>query len=106
MASLHEKAQLLDQINTSPLLPRAVAAAATAALQVLSEDAATPEHDQRVRWAQSTLMDPQGMGRRMFVGVIANDTIAAAETTTPGSSSDNDIQFVVNSLITAFSRTV
>jgi hypothetical protein len=74
----------------------------SAAFNVLSEDAATPNHSERIAYAQQILSNPVVQAGAMLVRTLSNPTIAAAagnpvsESGTP--FSDADIDFVVASL--------
>ena len=69
-----------------------------AANDVLNESTATEQHSQRVDWARKALADPADMAERMMVQVLQNGTIQAA----PLTSTDNDVQFVINGLVNSF----
>ena len=89
---------LIDQYNLaySGIVPRRVCAACwTAAANILNEDQATENHANRVLWAKAVLQeDVNGtMVKRITIDCAQNASIAAAGE----ASTDNDIQFVVNS---------
>ena len=77
---------------------RVLMAAVAAAIAVGSEACGgtdQPTNDQhilRAAWAQRVLKDPLGEAYNLAMGVAANPAITAEST-------DNDIQFTVNSLI-------
>ena len=77
---------------------RTTAAIAKAATDVLNEDPGTANHANRLVWAGSALDNATAMAERMMWGVLSNATIQA----NGESSTDNDIQFVVNSLIDSY----
>lgn len=81
------------------LKPRVTAAVAKAAQDVLNEDPGTANHVARVAWAKAALQNAQAAAEEMMWGVVGNATIQASG----DSSTDNDIQFVVNGLINTFS---
>jgi len=85
-------------IATSNLMKMRVAAAlANAAEDIENEDPGTPNHAARLAWASAVLQDDllQEADKIMWrVGL--NPTIAAAG---EENATDNDIQFVVNSLL-------
>lgn len=80
------------------LKAKAAAAIAKAAYDVLNEDAQTAQHAERVAWAKESLTNTQQMADRMMWGMLQNASIQ----TNGNASSDNDIQFVVNSLINSY----
>ena len=92
-------ATLLQTFNlryeSANLKNRVTAAIAKAAQDILNESPATTNHTVRMAWANRSLIATQEEAERLMWGVLANSTIAAAGE----ASSDNDIQFVVNSLI-------
>ncbi len=81
------------------LKPRVTAAVAKAAADVMNEDPGTANHAARVAWAKAALQDAQAAAEEMLWGVVGNATIQASG----DASTDNDIQFVVNSLVNTFS---
>jgi len=83
------------------LKARCAAATAKAALDVLNEDPGTTNHANRLVWAKEALVNADTVAERMFWGILQNATIAAAG----DEATDNDVQFVVNSLIDTFAGT-
>jgi hypothetical protein len=77
---------------------RAEVAVTIAARDVLSEDPATDNHANRVIWAHWALANSRKASDQMMWGLVANSTVQ----TNGDSTSDNDIQFVINSLIDSF----
>ncbi|MFZ5829119.1 MAG: hypothetical protein ACOY3P_03490 [Planctomycetota bacterium] len=71
-----------------------------AAVDILNESAATEDHAQRMAWARRVLADPVGWSERAIWKVLENATIQSA----PAEATDNDVQFVVNSLVNALSK--
>ena len=71
-----------------------------AAVDVMNEDPATAEHSQRMAWARRVLDDPEGWAAKVIWKVMENAAIQAAPTT----SSDGDVQFVVNSMVNLISK--
>ena len=71
-----------------------------AAVDVMNEDPATAEHSQRMAWARRVLADPEGWAAKVIWKVLENATIQAAPTTT----TDGDVQFMVNSLVNSISK--
>lgn len=74
-------------------------AAVVAALAVASEDPGTVNHAKRATLAGRILADPVGMGSRFAFAVATNGAIDAVSIGTP--VADNDIQFMVNSIMDA-----
>ena len=69
-----------------------------AAVDVINEDSGTDNHANRITWARkvtSSNMSPVTEAERWIWKVLENATIQAAPTT----STDNDVQFVVNSIV-------
>ena len=66
-----------------------------AAKDIKLEGAGTVNHANRLIWANKVLVNPEGKAREILMRVLANTTVAAAMPT----PTDNDIQFVVNSLV-------
>jgi hypothetical protein len=96
MATLLELYNL--RYTSAGLKNRLTAAIADAAQDVLNEDAATTNHAQRVKWATAALANAPGMAESMMWGLVGNATVAAAG----DASTDNDILFVVASLIDTY----
>lgn len=86
---------LYDLRYNEAMKKRVTAAIAKAAQDVLAEDDQTANHTNRVIWANDALKDAQLMTEKIMWRVLGNATIAA----NGEASTDNDIQFVVNSLI-------
>jgi hypothetical protein len=76
-------------------------AVVTAAVNLLAEDTATPNHNRRASFANRVLMGPGPWGAIIAEAVAVNTTIAgkAADGT---DIPDDDIQFVVNGLVDAY----
>jgi hypothetical protein len=74
------------------------AACAVAAVAVVKESDQTPNHAARLAWAQKTLVDPVGMGKKVIWGVLADPVIIAA---LPGVT-DAQVQTSVNGLVDSF----
>lgn len=96
MATLQQIYDLRYQSGT--LKPRVTAAVAKAAQDVMNEPANIANHAARVAWATVALNDAPAMAERFLWGVVGNASIQ----TSGDASTDNDIQFVVNSLIDTF----
>lgn len=86
--------------NELGLRKRVVAAIAAASQDILNEDDTTSNHENRVIWARNSLNNAHNAAEEMMWGVVGNASIQ----TNGNSSSDNDIQFVVNSLIDTFAQ--
>lgn len=82
--------------NTN-LKKRVVAAVAKAAMDVIYEDPGTANHANRLIWANNAMQNTASSAEKMMWGIAQNATISAD----PDNATDNDIQFVVNSLIDA-----
>lgn len=65
------------------------------AIAVSNEKPDTPGYATRVQWATQVLRDPAHYAARMAYGVAANPSIAVVST-------DNDIEFTVNSIWNAY----
>jgi len=81
--------------QSQTLRPRVAVACVRAAQDILNESPATTDHAKRVAWANSSMSNADGMADRMMWGLIGNSTIQSLG----DAATDNDIQFVVNSLI-------
>lgn len=82
-------AQLQQQIEV---------AAVTAASQIQNEDPATPDHANRLAWANWALAHSSAAWQPFGWPVAQNPTIIAAVQTDPSGQTvqDSDVQFVVN----------
>jgi acetylglutamate synthase len=95
------------RLRKDPLiLERVTSALLVAAANIRDEDPQTANHAERLAWANSltTDGDAEAMARRFVVQVAANPTISAAYAAELDHEdvTDNDLQFVVNSLITQY----
>ena len=89
--------------DTQPLFQQVVVAIKKAAYDVINEDAGTTNHTNRIQWARNVHLTSDGpiiWARKMIWRVLDNATIQASPTT----SSDNDVQFTVNSLVNEFAN--
>lgn len=77
---------------------RAEVAIVTAAQNILNEDPATDNHANRIIWAQWSMKNSKTAAEQMMWGLVGNTTIQA----NGDSSTDNDIQFVIDGLIDHF----
>lgn len=92
---------LLDVYNlteNAEFKGRIAAAVAKAAYDILNEDAGTTYHAERVVWAKEAMSDPYGVADVIVWTVVQNATIQGSGI----NSTDNDIQFVVNSNVNNF----
>ena len=60
-----------------------------------TDEPTNQEHSKRAIWARNTLENPRGMAERMALGVASGGIITAEST-------DADIEFTVNSLVSDF----
>ena len=98
MAYLDAYNTLVADVGNHVLWRKSFVAVLKAAADIRSEDAGTANHANRMTWAQAVEQDPSSMVMQMRYRIMENATIAAA----PTEATDNDVQFVVNSLIDAF----
>lgn len=80
--------------DNGALLARVTAAVYGAALAIRAEDAQTPNHDNRLAWANTVLETPETLraaGTSAFWHVCSNASIRA----NPAGASDSDIEFSV-----------
>jgi hypothetical protein len=78
-----------------------------AAIAVMAEDSGTANHDQRVVFARE-IFDGRQRIYDFALGVTTNSTLTATigtsdESTANAAISDNDLEFTVNSMYTAYS---
>ena len=71
-----------------------------AAVDIINESPSTEEHSQRMSWARKVITDPEGWAAKAIWKVLENATIQAA----PAAATDNDVQFVVNSIVNFLSK--
>lgn len=84
--------------SDTDLYRKEVVAVFKAATDIIVEDPQTANHANRVAWAQAALLDPKAKANEMRLSVLQNATIQ----TLGDASTDNDVQFVVNSLVNSF----
>lgn len=79
------------------LRQRVHGACISAAVDVLNEDAGTANHANRLAWAKAVLVAEPGNAliKHVYRFVLSNATVLAAG----AEATDNDLQFVVNSII-------
>jgi hypothetical protein len=86
----------------SPLFRQVIAALWKAAQDITNESAGTAQHTQRLAWATRVRFGGYDSAavwaKRVLPQVLENATIGAA----PATSSDNDVQFVVNALVNSW----
>lgn len=70
----------------------------TAARDIQNESSGTEKHTERLAWAEKALENPKATARDMLPEVLKNATIKADV----ANAVDDDVQFVVNSLINTF----
>jgi len=91
-------ASFLDQYeiaNNPDFLKRVRQASIKAAIDVMAELENTPNHANRIAFANKVLIEPERYGNVLAFGVLTNAMISLA-------SEDNDIQFTINSLFDAY----
>jgi hypothetical protein len=79
-------------------LKRVAGACLEAAGDIRVEDPGTSNHANRIIWMNEVHADALIKGRDMLPRILDNATVAL----NPEAATDNDIQFVVNSLINEF----
>jgi hypothetical protein len=87
--------------TTPHLSQQTEVAMVTAAGQILNEDAGTPDHANRVRWAHWAIPNSSVAWQPFAWPVANNPAIVASVTADPSGQgvADSDVQFVVNSNI-------
>jgi hypothetical protein len=91
--------QLNDLIVGTPELEqRFKAGRLKSAWDVLNEDAETPNHAQRLVWANKIIDDYEADSKKEFRRFLSNVTIQANK----NQSTDNDILFVISSFINTY----
>lgn len=70
-----------------------------AALAVMTEDVGTTNHTERVAYSKKVLAGTASFDV-FSIGVLTNATIAASQD--PAATTDNDLEFTVNSMFTSF----
>lgn len=96
MATLLEKWEFLHSDSTLP--KRVESAILKASYDVINEGSGTANHAARLAWANSVRLSPAELAASMTQGVMAcldNPTIQQD----PLNATDNDIQFVINSIV-------
>jgi hypothetical protein len=86
------------RFNSGDLKKKILVACIKAANDIIFEDPATEDHVLRFNWAKRALAENQVAAERALWGVCSNATI---QSTFP-LETDEDVQFVVNSLIPSF----
>ncbi|NBD36738.1 MAG: hypothetical protein GVY30_12180 [Chloroflexi bacterium] len=92
----------LDQValaENQEFVRRVQMAMVKSAVAVVAEDPATAHHATRAQWATQVLRDPEHYADRVAFGVVTNASITAEST-------DNDIEFTVNSQWNAYAGVV
>lgn len=96
MSYIAEFDLLFDETND--LHKKVARAIDKAARDVIAEDPGTANHAQRLRWAEAMRADVDKIreeAHRVMPLVLDNPTVSSAGNT----ATDNDVQFVVNSLV-------
>lgn len=89
-------ADIYNAANDQMFQGRCLVAMWRAAQDIAAESPSTQNHQQRLDWATRALQDHAIITpRQLAMQVLRNGTIAA----NPGASSDDDIQFQVNSIL-------
>jgi hypothetical protein len=83
----------------SSLLARFEVACMVAAHNILNESAGTPNHANRVIWANAVLEDSKAMSNRMLRRAISSNATLQAQ---GEAISDNDVQYICNSFVDTF----
>jgi hypothetical protein len=94
-------ANLIDVYNlksNASLKARVAAAIAKASYDIQNESASTTNHAKRLIWSNYSLINAEESAEKILWALVQNPTIQSSGL----SSTDNDIQFVVNSLIDIF----
>jgi hypothetical protein len=89
-------AQMYDVWQSEGLRKSVVIACLKASNDILAEDPGTTNHANRIVWAKAVIQDPFLKALEMSSGVVMNAVIQT------GTYVDNDVQFVVNSLVDTF----
>lgn len=85
-------------IADSDIKQRAIGAALTAQAGIRGESGATPNHANRLIWADALVADPQVEGDKLWVQMLQNSTVINA-IVTGTSVTDAQIQTVVDATI-------
>jgi hypothetical protein len=96
MATLLEISNLI--LGAPTLRQRFLAGRVKAAWDILNESPSTTNHANRLIWSVSVLDTYEGHAQNEYTRFLSNPTIQASG----NSSTDNDIQFVVNSMVDAW----
>lgn len=92
--------EIYNLASNSDLIAKVTSAIAIAAEEIRAEDVATPNHDNRVRWAVRALQNPDGEARKMMWILLAqNSTLTQAQIL---GAADSAIQTAVDSAVTLF----
>lgn len=89
---------MVANVGDHILWRQAFVAVLKAAADIRNEDAGTTNHANRLVWAAAAEQNPGAKVLEMRYRIMENATVQAA----PTAASDNDVQFVVNSLIDSF----
>lgn len=95
--TLQQEYDLVNSATYQVLHQKAEAALVQAAEDIMNEASTVAHHDIRIRWAQAVRRNPQLSLLQAKIDLALNSIVADAEILTPGTASDDDIQFVINS---------
>lgn len=102
------RAQQAQILRNDLVLDQLAGALIAAAVNVVNEGPTTPNHANRVYWANVILSNPRNAAAIMAPGLLTNPTIASQAGNTAGASgtpfSDSDIDYVVASLFDAYAN--
>lgn len=87
-----------DLAKNPAFIDRVRSSLVAACIAVTSEVDTTPNHANRIAYANAALLEPERNASVVAFGVATNATIDAAGL----AATDNDINFVVNSLFDAY----
>ena len=79
---------------------RLIGAVVTAAGNIRTESVATPNHDNRIKWADRVGRDPQGMSKDIFYRLLQNANVQSAAA--GGAVTDVQIQNAVDGVVDDF----
>jgi hypothetical protein len=87
--------------STPPLSQKTEVAVITAAGEIQNEDPSTPDHANRLDWANWAIGNSIVAWQPFAWPIATNSTIVASVTADPTGNSvlDSDVQFVVNSIL-------
>jgi hypothetical protein len=105
MSTRAQQAQLLDDVTFKLQVKGSLLAAAA---NILQEAPSTPNHDNRLKWANAIYVNPQQQTEFFLPGMLTNPTVAAAAGGAGGPSGtpipDSDVDYVVASLFDKYAN--